>query len=229
MGNPIGFVEVKVRVTLGVPIYGIGVDPDIYENHLLLVASSNGLIRNLAIPKNLLVHYARNKIVNDVLEDEFTNPDEDYIFWLDQDVIVAPGVLMKLISHNKDIVTGIYFQKSPPFYPSILGRRDHQTGGVHSNILDYPEGLHTLENGGAIAAGCFLTKVNVFKTIPKPWFEWTMESGEDIDFSMKCRKYGVEIWYDSKVLCGHQGERKVITYDDFKPFRGGKMRIQKGE
>ncbi len=225
LGNSSYNIEAKVRITLGVPVYGIGIDPDIYENHILLTASSGGFIRNLAMPKNLLVHYARNKIVDDVLEDEFTNPDEDYILWLDQDVIVGPGTLNKLIADNKDIVSGLYFQKAPPFYPLILNQQEHQKGGVHSNIIDYPEGIHQVD---AVGFGCVLTKVSVFKTIPKPWFDWTPESGEDIDFCIKCKKYGVGIWYDSSILCGHQGERKVFTFDDFKPYKGMKAKL-KGE
>ncbi len=216
------------KVYLAVPLYGIGVDLDIYENHMLLAMSSNGVLRGTAMPKNRLVHYARNEAVKQVLDDEFTS-DEDSIFWLDQDVIVAPGVLGRLLSHDKDICAGIYFQKEPPFYPLIMKKRDPQAvRGKYNNLTDYPDGVVSLEDG-AIGFGCVLTKVKVFKTIPEPWFEWTKDSGEDIDFCIKAKQYGFDVWYDSEVRCGHQGDRKVITFDDFKPYKGKPFKLKIGD
>jgi GT2 family glycosyltransferase len=220
-----------MKVYLAVPLYGIGVDLDIYENHMLLAMSCNGLLCGTAMPKNRLVHYARNEAVKQILDDPLTNMEEDYIFWLDQDVIVAPGVLRRLLSHDKDFVVGLYFLKEPPFYPLIMKKRDPLTvRGKYNNLTDYPEGIVTLNSiglqDGAVGFGCALTKIKMFKTIPEPWFEWTKDSGEDIDFCIKAQENGFDIYYDSEVKCGHQGDRKVITFDDFKPFKGKTVKLE---
>lgn len=219
-----------MKVYLAVPLYGIGVDLDIYENHMLLAMSCNGLLCGTAMPKNRLIPYARNEAVEQVLKDEFTNPDEDFIFWLDQDIIVAPGVLTRLLSHNKDIVSGLYFLKEPPHHPLIMKKRDCQISerGKYSNLSDYPDGLIKLEDG-SVGFGCVLTKVKIFETMQKPWFEWTKDSGEDIDFCIKAKESGYDIWYDSEVRCGHQGDRRVVTFDDFKPFRGKPVKLTRKE
>lgn len=212
-----------MKVYIAVPTYGVGVDPEIYKNHMLLIASSDGLIKNLGITINELIHNARNKLVQEVLDDEYVNLEEDYIFWLDQDIIVGPGTLKKLLSHNKDIVTGLYFQKCPPFYPLIMLRKPGQekvSRGLHDYLHAYPEGLHKVD---AIGFGCVVTKVSVFNRIPKPWFEWTKDSGEDIDFCIKAKDYNIDIWYDSEICCGHMGERVVFTHDDFQSLREGKL------
>ena len=200
-----------MKVYLAIPTYGIGIDTEIYRNHLLLCASSHGLIRSVGITQNELVHLARNKLVKEVLSDDFVDKENDYIFWLDQDIIVAPGALAQLLSHNKDIVSGLYFQKAPPFYPLIMKKKDESTL-CSNNLLEYPAGLNKVDD---IGFGCVLTKVSVFSKIPDPWFEWTKESGEDIDFCRKARSHGIDIWYDSCVTCGHQGERRVFTVDDY--------------
>jgi hypothetical protein len=205
-----------MKVYFCVPVYGVGVDPEIYRNHLALIASCNGLVKDIGIKIDQLVHIARNDLVEEVINDPNVNLKEDFMFWLDSDVIVGPGTIHRLISHNKDIVSGIYFQKSPPFYPLVMKKKE-DTDKFARLLSAYPEGLHKIDR---IGFGCVLTKVNVFKKIPKPWFEWTKESGEDIDFCIKAEKYGIDIWYDSAVLCGHMGPRYVVTSEDFNKIFG---------
>lgn len=204
------------KVYLCVPTYGVGIDPEIYKNHLNLIASSQGLIKYTGITINQLIHIARNELVEEVLNDEYVDKKNDFILWLDSDVIVAPGIVRRLISHNLDIVSGIYFQKCPPFYPLVMKKKEDSD--KFARLLSaYPEGLQKIDR---IGFGCVLTRVNVFTKIPKPWFEWTKESGEDIDFCIKAEKYGIDIYYDSAVVCGHMGERFVATIDDFNKVFG---------
>lgn len=57
----------------------------------------------------------RNTIVNDVLTWSEQNRGGSYthLFWVDDDVLVFPMCLMQLLSHDKPIVSGVYFNKLP--------------------------------------------------------------------------------------------------------------------
>lgn len=75
----------------------------------------------------------RNAIVDLVLDYD-TRHKVDYFFWLDDDVLTYPGVLLELLHYattkNKEIVSGVYFNKSPGngsqplIFPSKYGGAD---------------------------------------------------------------------------------------------------------
>ena len=44
-----------------------------------------------------------------IIRDHFLTHDFDYLFSLDSDVICEPDAIEKLLQHNKDIVSGIYY------------------------------------------------------------------------------------------------------------------------
>lgn len=57
-----------------------------------------------------LIQYARNQLVREFLEDEsFT-----HLLWIDSDVGFDPRAVLKLLSHDKDIVGGVYPMKCIP-------------------------------------------------------------------------------------------------------------------
>lgn len=55
----------------------------------------------------------RNKLVSMALSFENEDREVTHIFWLDDDVICTRGALLQLIHHDLDIVSGVYFTKSP--------------------------------------------------------------------------------------------------------------------
>jgi glycosyltransferase involved in cell wall biosynthesis len=56
----------------------------------------------LFIPCSYSVDVARNNIAKYAKDHKF-----DYIFWVDSDIILPKDALMKLLSHDKDIVSGV--------------------------------------------------------------------------------------------------------------------------
>jgi hypothetical protein len=59
---------------------------------------------------------ARNKAVEETLENV---PDADGIVWVDDDVLLPPSAIERLLAYDLDFVTGIVYQKFGEFNPLV--------------------------------------------------------------------------------------------------------------
>lgn len=155
------------------------------------------------VTKNMLVDEARNYLISVA--------KGDYIFFLDSDVICPNNIITKLLEHDKDIVTGLYFQKGK-FYPNIFKESD-APGRYDVKAFYEPNKLIEVASSGL---GCCLIKKDVFKKIgsqepgkEEPWFKFTTGYGkeqresEDHYFFRKAREAGYKIYCDTSMTCGH--------------------------
>jgi len=137
----------------------------------------------------------------------------DYLFAVDHDVTFAPDTLTKLISHDKDIVCGVYRQR---LEQQVLEIYDHALKNIPYEHL-HNKGL--VEIGGC-GFGCVLIKKEVFADIGYPQFVYHQALdhadtfSEDLDFCIKVREKGYTIWCDASILCGHIGQ-KIYTCLNF--------------
>ena len=152
-----------------------------------------------------LVYDARDKIAMDALASKV-----DWVMWLDSDIIYPSNVISKLMAHNKDMCTGLYFKRTPPYTPCIYKLED----GKLKSYTDYPEGK--LFNVEAAGFGCMLMKASVIQRVYDKFggcfFPVNGVGGEDLSFIRRAKEVGVEVCCDSSVLCGHIG-RQVIMPD----------------
>lgn len=163
----------------------------------------------LFIPKSYSVDVGRNIIAKYAQENEF-----DYIMWVDSDMILPKNTLVRLLSHDKDIVAGVYSYKVLGNKEIVAKRFQDETREEYDNltIKEIKESSGLIEVDG-FGFGCVLTKVSVFNEIPYPWFIYTQEMGEDIFFCRKAQNEEYKLWLDSDVICGHVG---TINYDIVK-------------
>ncbi len=89
----------------------------------------------------------RNAIVESVLAyDAQANP-VSHLFWVDDDVLVFSGALRELLSHKRDIASGVYFQKMPGrtteplIYPTKNGGADHFVPDRYYEVWGHGMGL----------------------------------------------------------------------------------------
>ena len=149
-----------------------------------------------------------------------------HALYLDSDVVPPLDVIPRLLEWNKDIVSGLYWQKSV--------RKNAQTGKdfvddspvcfKYQDIETYEQGLANLgstimpdeirpsrllgELGDdvqitAIGTGCLMLSRKVMEA---DWaFRWdvTTAATEDMHFSIDIKKLGYQIYADSHVLCRH--------------------------
>ncbi len=138
----------------------------------------------------------------------------DYLLCVDSDMMVAPDSLLKLLSHDRDIISGVCVAKQPPFLP-IIARKQN---GKHLPITAIPQNT-VLDDIDMVGFGFILIKVSVFKEIKRPWFEMDENCGEDQYFCDKARAAGFKISIDTSCQIGHIGNF-VYTIEDFWAFNG---------
>lgn len=172
----------------------------------------------------------------------------DYIFFMDCDEIVPEDAIIRLFKHLKDdidVVSGLYFLKTPPFHAAAGYYMDW-----NENLLKYkkslasqgfvaPDGNQTLfyypvsdfskpHLIDAAGLGCLLIKTSVFDKIEQPYLRHiNAYSTQDYTFPVitedmwlfsKLYEKGVKILLDPSVECGHIRET-VITQKDYKDWK----------
>ena len=133
----------------------------------------------------------------------------DYLLSVDSDIAFAPDTLIKMLAHDKDVVSGLYIQRKPGQH--ILEIYEHTpTGGVANMPYGKLKGRPLVEVAGC-GFGCSLIKAEVMRKIGYPQFKYhsaisiTETVSEDVDFCRKARDNGFKIWADPSILCRHTG------------------------
>lgn len=162
---------------------------------------------NLALPPNtftMTVHgqspaASRNSIIKSALENDFT-----HIFFVDDDMIIPPDTLHKLLAHDKDIVSALYLLRSFPHRPAFFDKAYDDGKCKFASLTRDKEGLVKGVNCGL---GAVLMSTNVFKDLEPPYVRlgeiekdgWC----DDVGFFNRCRRAGYDIWCDLNAPCGH--------------------------
>lgn len=141
----------------------------------------------------------RNLIANWIV-----NGDYDYLFSVDSDVIFAPDTLIRMLNHDKDLVSGVYRQRLPN---QVLEVYDLQQRNIPPESLPQNQ---LIEIGGC-GFGCLLAKKQMFVDVGYPQFEYHSAINhkdtvsEDNDFCLKARQKGYRLYADTSIICGHKG------------------------
>jgi glycosyltransferase involved in cell wall biosynthesis len=170
-------------------------------------------IYDLEIPEGYTAHYqhfygycidqVRNLIAHYTISNGF-----DYLFCVDYDISFSSNTLSKLLTRDKDIVTGLYIQRKPGQHILEL-YRNTPNGQVNIPIKDLRSELEEIDGCGL---GCCLIKTNVLKSVGYPQFtyhhaiEMKDTLSEDVDFCNKAREKGFKIWADTTIRCRHHGD-----------------------
>lgn len=148
----------------------------------------------------------RNLIIEDALENNCT-----HILFLDDDMAFGADALLRLISHDKDIVSGLYLNRNHPHSPVIFDYACLEDGRASRRLLT--EGEQGLIEVEAAGFGFLLVKTEIFKFMEKPYvrtgeFHKDRRS-EDISFCCRARKIGIKIFCDLDCIIGHIGQMIV--------------------
>ena len=128
----------------------------------------------------------------------------DYLFAVDADMTFPPDTLAKLLSHDKDSVSGLYRQRLEPQALEIYDIN-------HQRISVDQIRSKKLVQIGANGFGCVLIKREVFVKVGYPQFEYHVALNhantisEDADFCKKATTAGYTLWCDPTISCGHIG------------------------
>jgi cellulose synthase/poly-beta-1,6-N-acetylglucosamine synthase-like glycosyltransferase len=158
----------------------------------------------------------------EALVDKYLETDAEFLFFLDDDTIPPPDAIEKLLSSDKDMVTGITWgKKADKENKPMIGYQNPRNGIIQwTTSWVYPD-LFRIDGCGL---SCALIKRSVLDGMTKPRFlyNWRLKhpnggytdifEGEDIFFSMKVKEIDKEIWANSDVRCQHLDVRTGKDY-----------------
>ena len=172
---------------------------------------------------NTMIYDARNTIAQNAIKEGF-----DRVLWLDSDMTFKPDTLMRLSADMDDMgmnfVSGLYVKRKPPINPVLcdtLYRRVTESGDVEcaaSSYVDYPKDS-VFEIAGA-GFGCVMTSAELLRRLVDKYgapFTPMMGMGEDLSFCLRATCVGVKMFCDSRIKCGHIGQR-VYGEEDLHPI-----------
>lgn len=163
-------------------------------------------------PKERIVE-SRNELRKIVLEKGY-----DYFLSLEQDVIPPLDIIKKLISHGKDVVTGIYFN----YYPGLkepLPLAFIETGiknyGLRSIRVDELNSNKLVRIQGC-GLGCLLISRKVLERI-KFRLDSKRDIFDDMTFCQDVRDNKFELYVDTSIKCKHLLKKRPWSWEKLDP------------
>lgn len=190
-------IKVPPKVLIGVPTAEYSKRADFYDYLDLLHKPPDTFVSKAhgqSPAKN------RNLIIEHALAEGFS-----HILFLDDDTAFRPDTLMRLLAHDKEIVSGLYLMRNFPHQAIVFGEAV-EGGGCKYLGLNGQTGLVPIVAAGL---GCILIKTEVFRRMRKPWIrlgEFPQDCDnwcDDIGFFNRVREVCTDIWCDLDILVGH--------------------------
>jgi len=139
----------------------------------------------------------RNQLVTEALRSGLS-----HIIMMDSDQVYDIKTITQLLSHRLPIVGCLVYRRYPPFDPLML----KGTISKYQSILEWePDSLVEVD---ATGTGCLLFDMEVFRSMPYPWFRFRQGPygsviGEDFGFCSDLREKGYRIFVDTSIPAGH--------------------------
>lgn len=130
----------------------------------------------------------------------------DWLWIIGDDHFFFPDIVMRLISHDLDVVVPNCLQRSAPFNPVIYSEQD--ANGQYKTELELPQkGVHKVHAAGS--AGMLISK-RVIDAVPSdPFNPQGKHLNEDLEFCRRVREAGFTIHCDVEALLAHIGTMVV--------------------
>lgn len=183
----------KIKVVIGVPC-----QESVKARTAFSIASNiidaKGVVSEILMRQSCDVVSSRTGLVKDAIKAGAT-----HLLFIDSDMFFPPDSLNRLLKHDKDIIGALY------------NRRSFPVEGTHQPLVETPDPKTGLLRCLSIGTGLMLIKLEVFKKIPEPWFnfgrnkEGELALGEDVWFCRTAQDSGFEVWADPSIKVGHIG------------------------
>lgn len=167
----------------------------------------------------------RERIVHgrNVLREIFLREKYDYFFSLEQDIVCPPDTIQRLLSHQKEVVGGVYYnkvqlggkeQKTPVLmvYPDEESKKKLKAEWVGFTAL-FPSRLMEV---ASIGLGCVLIARSTMEKIAFRIVE-NDPAFDDMHFAIDLQKNNIPCYADTSILCEHYYNEsfKFISTENF--------------
>jgi len=135
----------------------------------------------------------------------------DYLFSVDSDIVLPNDTLVKMLSHDVDVISGVYIQRKENIEIPEIYRKNQHGGMSNVNIAQLLKNP-TLQEIDGCGFGCVLVKTDVIKKIGYPQFVYTSALdhahtiSEDVYFCHQAKEVGAKIYVDASIVCNHVGK-----------------------
>ena len=148
------------------------------------------------------VHSLRNLLCRDFLE----HRTEDYLLFLDHDMMYPADLLVHVGGYSAPIVSGTYFIRDfdRPLPVVFNFREDGQhlrylIREVYGWLREEERGLHQAD---VVGAGCLAIRRDVLEAMAGDWFQGSI-GAEDVHFCRRAKELGFPVFVDTQVVCRH--------------------------
>lgn len=191
----------KIDVCLGLPTHDGSWEWETTQSleRLAQYSHSKGVILGPLRMRRFPIHQARNQMAAAAL-----GCGAKYLLFIDSDMQFPEDALERLMAHNVGVVGGMYPKCTPPYYVCAANFVDENP----KPLIDWEQG-ELLDSVDCVGTGFMLIKTDIFKRLPKPWFEFTqnkhgVEIGEDYSFCHRVKQdLGEKIHLDTALWIGH--------------------------
>jgi GT2 family glycosyltransferase len=167
------------------------------------------------------IHMARNMAADYAFDQGF-----DWLVQLDDDATFPSDLIRRLLSHQKDVVTALAYQRKPPHLSCVFEVGEDGLMGAPLEGIEHT-GLRKVDVSGFHASA-----MRVSTVIPKLraagikhyYGGFDNKVGEDFAMCLNLKKVGVQVYCDTGLISGHIGEAIVVDEAYKRAFvaRGGK-------
>jgi len=199
-----------MKLLFAKPTYGPTADPMFDQNHrtAIMRAANRGVTWVGDVSTDRMGWAAaRNRIVQASIEAS-NETEVDGVFWIDDDIIIPADTIHRLCSYGHDFVSGLYFQRSPPYWPLFAKLNQRQSFEWPAT---YPENVVAPCDG--VGFGCVFTSIKLLKLVsdlpeckesgPFGGDFGKKSYGEDFTFCLRARKVGIHPYIDTAIKCEH--------------------------
>lgn len=175
------------------------------------LVKQQGIEVGLMIVTGGYVAHNRNKLVQAAKEHQAT-----HLMFIDADHIFKPSAILRLLDHDKDIVAANYNTRGNVSDDgrllNILKPFDENGEMVTDGRVAEFQMPKELFKVGGLGTGFMMVKMSVFDKLEQPYFvAWEEPTGEhhteDIDFCIKARNAGYDIWCSPRIEMQHIGTK----------------------
>ncbi len=196
----------RIRITIGVPSATSFLHYKFVMSFYNLKFPENTDV-NIAPVVGFQLPFARNQII-----EEARKFNSDYVMMIDVDAIFPADSLIRLLSHQQEIVGALAVRRQFPHYPAIF--KWNQTNNCYETIhYEQDSGLCECD---ATGMHVILIDMKIFDKISKPYFFYRDNTfSSDLTFCWQAKKANIQLYVDTSLKTGHLGEEYVATEDDY--------------